>query len=400
MKPLHIEICDNIEDRDDLTFTDVAEALGVSIQYISKFKNKGIIGFCKLLKLSYILTSSAESQREVMSNWCLRLDKTEPIKQSFEYAAITRNTHLLEQLIQQHKEENGTVKEYVMVYKILYDYITNEIKGNILIEKLQKIGLPTDSDLRILINIMKCYNYYFSKEFSLMLGIAQETENLIMQLNGERKVFIKQCYIHRIAEVLGPVYLRLNNLESARHYALITKNANVCTKTVSDASYVIGMSYLIENKEKCISFLQESYKTSKIIGEKALEIEAKYNLEMVKFYYEFKNKTSVIKVKDIFGMKEAFYQREDEDFIVFFKAICKSTNVDLHKCLQRFFAQSNYFFSGLVAKELYNRGEQSMVIEWMMDFKKEKGDVYFEENIIDVFHGTSITNANGVATGS
>ena len=68
---------------------------------------------------------------------------------------------------------------------------------------MQTIGLPTDSDLRILMNIMKCYNYYFSKEFVLMLGVAQETEKQIMKLKGERKLFIKQCYIHRIAEVLG-----------------------------------------------------------------------------------------------------------------------------------------------------------------------------------------------------
>ena len=32
----------------------------------------------------------------------------------------------------------------------------------------------------------------------------------------------------------------------------------------------------------------------------------------------------------------------------------------------------NYLFSSLIAKELYRRGEQSMVIEWMIDFKKNK----------------------------
>lgn len=103
--------------------------------------------------------------------------KTEAIKQSFEYATITRNISLLEKLLGKYKHENGTIKEYVSVYKILYNYITNEIQGDKLIDEMQTIGLPTDSDLRILMNIMKCYNYYFSKEFVLMLGVAQETEN-------------------------------------------------------------------------------------------------------------------------------------------------------------------------------------------------------------------------------
>lgn len=130
-----------------------------------------------MLKISYILTTSAEEQRKVMSDWCLKLEKTEAIKQSFEYATITRNISLLEKLLGKYKHENGTIKEYVSVYKILYNYITNEISGDKLIDEIQTIGLPTDSDLRILMNIMKCYNYYFSKEFVLMLGVAQETEN-------------------------------------------------------------------------------------------------------------------------------------------------------------------------------------------------------------------------------
>ncbi len=57
-----------------------------------------------------------------------------------------------------------------------------------------------------------------------------------------------------------------------------------------------------------------------------------------------------------------------------------------------FFTQSNYLFSSLIAKELYRRGEQSMVIEWMIDFKKEQGDGYFEEDSIDVFHGIITSN--------
>ncbi|KAA6470439.1 helix-turn-helix transcriptional regulator [Bacillus cereus] len=392
MKPLHIEVCNMIEDDENLTFTDVAELLGVSIQYISKFKNKGIIGFCKLLKISYILTTSAEEQRKVMSDWCLKLEKTEAIKQSFEYATITRNISLLEKLLGKYKHENGTIKEYVSVYKILYNYIINEIQGNKLIDEIQTIGLPTDSDLRILMNIMKCYNYYFSKEFVLMLGVAQEAEKQIMKLKGERKLFIKQCYIHRIAEVLGPAYLRLNNLEAARHYAYIIKHANISKKMLSDSLYTIGMSYLTENKEQCINFLKKSYKEAKMINEKPLEVEAKCNLEMAEMYYELVDSDRVKSMHFIMKMEEMFYQRENEDFIKFFKAACQESNIELHKCLREFFTQSNYLFSSLIAKELYRRGEQSMVIEWMIDFKKERGDGYFEKDSIDVFHGIITSN--------
>ena len=45
------------------------------------------------------------------------------------------------------------------------------------------------------------------------------------------------------------------------------KGSNFCAKTVSDATYLMGMSYLLEDKQKCLSLLK-SYELSKAIGEK------------------------------------------------------------------------------------------------------------------------------------
>ena len=53
---------------------------------MSKFKNQGTISFCHLVKLSYVLNDSKKSSAETMADWCLQLDTTEAIKQSFEYA--------------------------------------------------------------------------------------------------------------------------------------------------------------------------------------------------------------------------------------------------------------------------------------------------------------------------
>ena len=50
-----------------------------------------------------------------MADWCLQLDTAEAIKQSFEYAALTRNVELLKQLILKYKEDTGTVREYAVL---------------------------------------------------------------------------------------------------------------------------------------------------------------------------------------------------------------------------------------------------------------------------------------------
>ncbi|MBJ8025760.1 AimR family lysis-lysogeny pheromone receptor [Bacillus cereus] len=383
MKSLHVEVCELIDSRPELTYASVAEAIGVSAQYMSKFKKNGTINFGGLLKLAKVLSLPDQNFRMTMSNFCLKVDTTELIKQSFEYAAITRDIELLKKLIEKYRDDRGSIKEYVDVYEILYKYIVNKIGGKSLIKSLQTLRQPTDCCLRILMDIMKCYNYYFSKDFPMMIGLGREVEQSLKHLSGGRKDFILHCYFHRVYEILAPVYLRLNNRDLTRKYAAVLKGSNFCAKTVSDATYLMGMSYLLEDKQKCLSLLKESYELSKAIGEKILETEALYNLKLVELYYELENNQSTNNLDGIERLASRFYQKENEDFIVLFKAMRDNSNKSLHNCLKQFFSQGNYFFSSLSARELYKRGEDSAIIEWMMDYQYEVGGKDFEEINID-----------------
>ena len=124
----------------------------------------------------------------------------------------------------------------------------------------------------------------------------------------------------------------------------VLKGSNFCAKTVSDATYLMGMSYLLEDKQKCLSLLKESYELSKAIGEKILETEALYNLKLVELYYELENNQSTNNLDGIERLASRFYQKENEDFIVLFKAMRDHSNKSLHNCLKQFFSQGNYFF--------------------------------------------------------
>ncbi|MEW9579382.1 AimR family lysis-lysogeny pheromone receptor [Bacillus toyonensis] len=385
LKPLHVEICELIDNSPELTYASVAEAIGVSPQYMSKFKKSGTISFCSLLKLSQVITLPNENYKTTMRDFCLKVDTTELIKQSFEYASITRDIELLKRLIGKYKKDKGSIQEFVDVYEILYRYMLRQIDGESLIKEINSLRQPTDCCLRILINIMKCYGYYFSKEFPMMIGLGKEVEQRLKQLSGGRKDFIQHCYFYKVYEVLAPVHLRSNNKDMARKYASIIKNTNVGIKAVSDASYIIGMSYLLEDKQKCLLMLKEGYDLSKGIGDQGYENEAFYNLKMAEIYYAAETDGTASVLADIDKYAEVFYQKENEDFIVLFKAMRDTSNESLHKCLQQFFTQGNYFFSSLSAKELYKRGEDSAIIKWMMDYKQELGGNEFEEENIDIF---------------
>lgn len=393
MPGFHREICDFINDRDDLTFSSVGEQIEASKQCMSKFKKDGTIGFRKLLRLSYYLFP--EKQRERMEDWCLQLDSAESIQQSLEYAAITRNVNLLKKLIKKHKKETGIVGDYIDVYKIIYKYMNYDIEGYEIIEHLKKIENTEDSTLTILINILKCYDHFAQKKIHLMLDLALEVEEMIKNLSDSRKLFTKECYLHRLAEILAPVYLHRNELDLARHYASLIINANICAKTVSDASYYVGMSYLVEDKDKCLEYLQRSHEIAKSVNVKNLILQTRDNLDYVKIYLGiplgidsdarlvmYQNNRKNVKL-----INDYIEERGERDFLLMYRACNQESILGLYECFQRFFSNSNFFFSSLVAKEIYDRGDRSGMTQMLTNFKTNnlKGEIQFEKSFIRSF---------------
>ncbi|KEK22504.1 AimR family lysis-lysogeny pheromone receptor [Bacillus gaemokensis] len=393
MPGFHREICDIINDRDDITFSAVGEKIEASKQCMSKFKKDGTIGFRKLLRLSYYFFP--DKQREKMDKWCLQLDSAESIQQSLEYAAITRNVSLLKKLLKLHKKETGIIGDYVNVYNVIYRYMNYDIDGHEIIGNLKKIDNIEDNTLVILVNILKCYNYFAQKKIHLMLDLALEVEEMIKNLSDSRKLFIKECYLHRLAEILAPVYLHRNELELSRHYSFLIINANICAKTVSDASYYVGMTYLTEDEEKCLEYLQKSHDIAKTVGVKDLIIQTRDNLDYVKIYLGvplgmdsdarlvmYQNNRLNGKMID-----DYIEERGERDFLLMYQACNQNSIPELYERFQRFFSNSNFYFSSLVAKEIYDRGDRSMMTQMLTNFKSNhtKGEIQFEKSFIRSF---------------
>ncbi|MBW3490612.1 AimR family lysis-lysogeny pheromone receptor [Bacillus sp. FDAARGOS_1420] len=402
----HQKICDLIEDKEDLTLTIVAEKIGVPLQYMSKFKNQGAISFCHLVKLSYVLNDSEKSPAETMADWCLQLDTAEAIKQSFEYAALTRNVELLKQLILKYKEDNGTVREYAVFYNILYRYITSELHGTKIIDELNKVGQPKDKVLSILVDIMKCYNYFHLKKYHVMLELAQEIENQVIAIESERKFYIKACYVYRVIEVFAPVYLHYNCLGYAEKFAKAIIEANVSKKTISDAYYILGMSHLAKDQTKSLQYFQTSYDLMKTINDIELQTESRYNLDLAKVYFgvklendsdldliEFQNNPCI---ENISKLKEVLYDGREGDFLVYFIGVASQQHRDLHNIFTKFLSQSNYLFASLTAKELYARGEEYELIETMIQINGDVGKEVLSDEEISSY---GIYGINGIHNG-
>jgi hypothetical protein len=403
MHKLFKEIGNNIENK-DIPIIVAADFIESTKQELSDYLNgKKGLGFRKLLKFSFLLHPN--NQKEVMENWCMRLNSTESMKQSFEYASITRNKELLKKLIDVHQNDEPLSK-YVAVYTILYDYYMFKFEADVLPAKLEKVG-QLKGELSILADIMKCYHYYYLKEYHLMLATAKGVEKSIYKLS-DRHLFIKESYLHRIAEVMGHASVHFNDVESARYYANLIINANICAKTVSGAYDILGMSYLSEDKAKCIQYLQTRYDIAKTIGEPSIEKMARRNLDYAKLYLNItldteadpillrlqNNKGSEFEIK---LLKEEIFQQGEDEFLILLRAIAKKSVKSLHKCRKEFFKNWNYLFVSLAAIEAKKAGEDSELIEEFIELKLEtKGDVQFEENYIKCFNRIS-SNRNSIS---
>jgi len=396
MQNLHKEIYKTIEDHNYLTFNKVADSIPCTAQELSHFGIHGGFSFRKILRLSFILHPL--NQKEVMDEWCLRFNTTESIKQCFEYASITRNKVLLKMLLEKYQSDQSLSK-YVAVYAILYDYYMFKFEADKLPEKLEKVG-KLKNELAILSDIMQCYRYYYLKEYDSMLSTAKAIEKSIHKLK-DRQLFIKESYLHRIAEVLGHASLHFNDAESARYYANLIIYADICAKTVSGAYDILGMSYLSEDKNKCIQYLQTRYDIAKTIGEPSIEKMARRNLDYAKLYLNIELDTDsdpiLLRLQNNKGsefelklLKEEVFQKGEDDFLVLLRAISKNSLESIHRCRQEFFKKRNYLFTSLAARASKNAGENSPLIEEFIDIKTEtKGDVHFEENYIKCFNRIS-----------
>lgn len=403
------EVFDTIEDN-DLDPKLVAKSLGLEPRTLDYFKSgERNLGFRYLIKLSYVVNPKA--QHEKLAEWCLRFDTTELIKNSFEYAAITRNVKLLKKLLDIHKDSTGTIKECILIYGFIYKGMSNELNFSEILQKISELKSIKDSALKILVEINRCIGLFHRRRFVTLPDDIYDLENKVKKMSDKRELFLKECFLYRLSEIACHSHLHLNNLEHARHYARILIYANINHKVKSEALYVLGMSYLNEESSSCLKYLEESLSVMKLTKIDFLVEFSLYNLNCAKLYmgielpsdadpslmaFEKFKKGQLAKEEAVELVKES----EDPDLISLFDGISGDSIDTLYDKFHEFAADANYYFAAIVVKELMNRGENSAFIRSLTKLKLnvfKKGDVLFEETFINCFNNRDIINGSNCA---
>lgn len=397
------DIFDAIEDRDDLDQKTVAKALGITERYLTKFKSGGNINFRKLMRLAFILWP--EQAHKKISAWCSHLDSVELIKNAFEYAAITRNTSLLESLIETHKDCDRKIKECTDVYSFILNYMRNGFQKTNIKAEIKKIKNIKDESLLILLDIYRCIDSYLKRKFTILPDLAECIEEKINDLSDDRNLFIKECFVHRLSEILSHTHLHLNNLAKARHYSWIIINAAISPKTVSDAYAVLSQSYIHENTEKSFSYINESFRFMQETEVPYLIDFAKYNVNYIYLLIDKDVeddadpalkavqdvKRGVLNPEDV---KEVVEGSDDEDLILYFQTITCDTNEGLNEKFHYFLSNANMYSAAAVVAEMVRRGENSNFVNSLkkisLNPNQNLGDDYFEETFISSFNSGTV----------
>lgn len=398
MKLWYDSIFDKIQDL-DLSLDFVGKQIGSTKQELSNFRKKGQLGFRKLVRLAYFLYS--ENPEKKLTEWCQVLSTTESIRQSFEYASITRNIPLLTVLIDKYSIEKGTLQKYVKVYSILLDFYTNKINAGDIKVRLDEVGIVTDNELKILTKIMKCYYTYFHNKYSYTVELAKEAEVDVSNLS-ERSRFVSECYLHRIAEIVSLISLHFNDLKTAKHYATIIINADICPKTVSDAYYTLGMSYLVSDEQQALNCLTKRYEITKKLGEVDLKNNARKDLDLARLYLNKQlpddseevlkriQEKSITRFELKEEKKENYRLGDDELFVVIEAKYEKNLNA-LYKCRKKFTEGLNFYFASITSTEIKKIDKNPhQAIDELIDMKiTTQGDVIYEKDFIRCFNNYS-----------
>lgn len=402
MNEINTFLLNKLSDRDDLNNTVLSKYLKCSIRQISNIKNrKRDLTFRNILILTQLVDK--ENYKEHIRRWAPNLDSDDCIRGIFEYAAITRDVELLDSHIKYCKKyekdtKKSAIKKYIKVYSFIRDCMKGLIEFTRMeeeLDKLKNIGYPK---LKILVEIFYCVALLHKREFSYVLSKASEIEKQIKKMDENKQLFVKECYLYRISEVLAFAHLFMNNLKGARHYSYILLNASINKRVDSDALYILGMTYLLDDEKKCLHYLKRSILAAKETRVDHLVSFAVYNYNFAKILLNKEIDDDAPEVLKCFqsyrdgktpfnAAERAVKEMNDPDLTDYFESIISEEAKYKKFCY--FVSNSNLYYASIIVRDLMDAGEDAAFIRNLTKNLRKtsegKGDVLFEEDFISCF---------------
>ncbi|WP_102273220.1 AimR family lysis-lysogeny pheromone receptor [Cytobacillus massiliigabonensis] len=235
-----------------ITWKDLATAVKLSPGSLTNLKNGAEMKFPTLLEIAKFIYKNEHINR--FKKWCLNFDSPKNLRFALEYLAVNRQLKELDELIMKITKQrtDQTMKEWAQGYSILSRYLKRE-KAEDIINELRGFT-PKTKEMQILALITEVWCRYKLNDFKTMSLLISGLEYAINKINED---FIRDSYGIRLNEVLAYVNLyKFNNITLAREIAEKIIFSNCSATFTTSASYILGMSFLFDNYEKCLGYIE------------------------------------------------------------------------------------------------------------------------------------------------
>lgn len=243
-----IDLCEK-----KITWTELAETAGLTKSALSHWKSGAEINFISMLKISKLVSSIF--RKDILKDFCNDLQKPKNLRHALEYLAINNYTTELEKLIMtiREKHTNRELLDWADTYEIILEFLQyREIPY--IMYRVRNFN-PKTYEMKILVSFIEIYCHYFNKEYKTMMSLCKGLKESINEIEDE---FINKSYNYRMTEIEANIYLHYyNQPKKAREFAykIINSDFELGLKFVSNSYYIVGMSYLFEDFDKCISYI-------------------------------------------------------------------------------------------------------------------------------------------------
>lgn len=235
-----------------ITWKDIAVAVKLSPSSLTNLKNGTEMKFPTLLEIAKFVYQNDYITR--FKRWCLSFESPKNICFALEYLAVNRQKKELDDLIKKIKENRSDKKmqEWAEGYSILLRYLEKENPVEI-INSLRNF-FPKCLEMKILSQITEVWCRYKLSDFLTMDALIQGMNHSIKNISEE---FIRQSYSIRLKEALAYVSLyKFNDVKKTRMYAEEIFSSNTSATFTTSASYLVGMSFLFDDYEKCLGYIE------------------------------------------------------------------------------------------------------------------------------------------------
>ncbi|WP_127485826.1 AimR family lysis-lysogeny pheromone receptor [Neobacillus mesonae] len=247
-----------------ITWKQLAISIGIDPSAFSHLKKGTEIGFPYLLKISQLL--AGDKFDTILRDWCLKLHKPQNIKYALEYLSINGFTKELELILNKIPDSHRELSDWCQGYRILLSYLNKDDVTTVL-SQLKNYN-PKHLQTKVLADILEIYCKNLNREYHSMCSLAESLYPIIENIEDE---YIRKCYKIRLKENLVDVYLYYyNNPVKAREFAKEVISTNLGAKFTAHSYYIVGMSFLFEDYDKCYKNIMEYRKICMRLGRQDL----------------------------------------------------------------------------------------------------------------------------------